>query len=190
MPTRISNGNGNWSATTGCAPGAVWQDRRGSPLRPRASFWCRRIRHRRIQPLAVGADAAAHRVVELLVGPCADTGFAVGRDVRRDDVPNGVSIGASAGETACPAGLVWQAAQSPTSSDNGRARSGEISADRACAALTCAPVSRNRAPRRTTGAWRWRRDYAWTSGPGFLRYCSRIASADQNASAATVPVGL
>ena len=33
-------------------------------------------------------------------------------------------------------------------------------------------------------------DQAWTSGPGFFRYCERIAFADQNASAPTVPVGL
>ena len=57
----------------------------------------------------------------------------------------------------------------------------------------CAAGSRQRAlqqQRPPRSGWLWSCVYASTSRPGFLRYFLRIAFADQNASAATVPVGL
>ena len=40
---------------------------------------------------AVAANAQSHRADEIVVAPIADAGFAIGRDVGREDVPNGVS---------------------------------------------------------------------------------------------------
>ena len=41
------------------------------------------VRHRRIKPCAVAADAAMDRVKKILVAVIADAGFLVGRDVGR-----------------------------------------------------------------------------------------------------------
>src|SRR6185437_1042467 len=57
-----------------------------------------RIRERGIEMLAVRADAVVHRLVELLVGPLADAGFLVRRDVGRIDRAERRGDRAAAGE--------------------------------------------------------------------------------------------
>src|SRR6185437_1206503 len=62
----------------------------------------RGIRHRRIQPLAVRADALAQGIAELLLGVVADAGRGRRRDVGGDDVADRREHGQTAGERFAP----------------------------------------------------------------------------------------
>src|SRR5579859_4050745 len=58
------------------------------------------IGHRGIKMRAVAADAARHRADELVIGPGADAGLAIGSDVAGNDVAEGRLDGPAAGEVA------------------------------------------------------------------------------------------
>ena len=124
------------------------------------------------------------------VAPGADARLAVGRDVgRRHDAERRLDRPAAGKGWPRPAS-VWQArAVAERWRDSGRARSGRNSAGPARSDLVALrDPARPEPPARTKeaiAALAIRRAalHAWTSGPGFFRYCVRIASADQKASA-------
>jgi hypothetical protein len=147
-----------------------------------------RIGKRRVEVLALVVDPLVHRAVELLVGPVADAGLAVGRDVRRVDDPERRGDRAVAGEGLAPV--------------VGVAGGAIAGVDEVAAALDLAVVGVDReregrrGERRRGGGEKELAGghvvllHALMSGPGLRRYCSLIARAAQKVSAPTVPVGL
>ena len=129
------------------------------------------VRHGGIKPRAIGTNSPANGVVELVIGPRADAGVAIRRDVGRDDVAERRFDRAAAGKRLARIG-------------NGMT-GGAIGRDREIAAVLnlseCLAVGavgddglhrheqRHQRGRRAERD-RWGCAYASTSGPGFFRY--------------------
>ena len=99
-----------------------------------------------------------------------------------------------AGERRAVHGLAWQAAQSATAREVAAALDlREVLLIGAPNVAPCTAASGHSATARRNACHAEQRPalaHMCTSGPGFFRYWLRIACADQNASAASVPVGL
>ncbi|MCY1175448.1 hypothetical protein D9M73_156880 [compost metagenome] len=88
-------------------------------------------------------------------------------------VPIGVSIGNPPAK-GLPSLAVWQATQSPARARYSPRRTCASSFATACAA---APAPSTRVA--INSVFMLIAPQAWTNGPGFFRYCSRMARADQ-----------
>ena len=154
----------------------------------------RGIGHGRVQRMAVPGDAATQRAVEVFVAVVADARVLVGRDVGGiDDAQR--RIDAQAAGVGLAALAVWQAMQSPARDKYSPclmsrawtpcgAASSAASADAAASVQIAAASARRSATDAAMACFFIvRSSQAWTSGPGCFRYCSRMACADQYASA-------
>ncbi len=141
-------------------------------------FGKRRVGHGRVQPPAVARDAFAKRIGELGQAVPADTGLAIGRDVGGvNSADRRGHLQATCEEGAAGRGVAGRAipcaCQIFTVFNSRRGREGVGRLNR-----TCGEQQQHRQCGCKSFHLELLRRYACTSGPGFFRYCSRIASAE------------
>src|SRR6185312_5450297 len=151
--------------------------------------------HGRIEAHAAAAHATLHRAQEVVVGPGADAGLAIGRQVGGEKLAERRLDGAAAG-IGLAIGIGMAGGAVGDGGEIAAALDGLEALPVACHALVVArrigaagtddqeQAEKRAAPHDPPAA------QLCTSAPGFFRYWLTIASAAQKASAPTVPVGL